>query len=121
MKEKLGGNIMTKIIELRSEKYYCLIEDNNADGKVKGTKKCGINWRLKFEFRKIYLQSYKIKLRLQEMLNSETHDMFKEEVNKIVLRSNDDSILQTFYEIVSCPYSANAGKVCKVELLQYLW
>ena len=54
------------------------------------------------------------------MLNSETHDMFKEEVNKIVLRSNDDSILQTFYEIVSCPYSANAGKVCKVELLQYL-
>ena len=43
MKEKLGGNIMTKIIELRSEKYYCLIEDNNADGKVKGTKKCGIN------------------------------------------------------------------------------
>ena len=54
------------------------------------------------------------------MLNSETHDMFKEEVNKIVLRSNDDSILKTFYEIVSCPYSANAGKVCKAELLQYL-
>ena len=33
------------------------------------------------------------------------------------LSSNDDTRLQTFDRITSCPYGTSAGKVCKTELL----
>ena len=48
------------------------------------------------------------------------HNTCTEEVNKIALSSNDDKRLQTFNIIKSYPYGANAGKVSKTELLQYL-
>ena len=48
------------------------------------------------------------------------NNVFIEEVNKIVLSSNDNSRLQTFDEIISYPYGVKPGKVYKKELLQYL-
>ena len=40
-----------------------------------------------------------------------------EEINKIALSSTEDKRLQFFDRITSYPYGANAGKVCKTELL----
>ena len=37
------------------------------------------------------------------MFKSETHNVFTEEVNKIVLSSNNDKIFQTFNGIASYP------------------
>ena len=43
--------------------------------------------------------------------------MFTEEVNKIVLISNDDKGLQTVDGITTYPYGRNAFKVCKSEMM----
>ena len=43
--------------------------------------------------------------------------MHTEEVNKILLSSNDDKLLQTFDKITTYPYGTNAFKVCESEML----
>ena len=40
-----------------------------------------------------------------------------EEVNKIVLSSNDDKRIQTFNKVTTYPYGTNAFKVCESEML----
>ena len=59
-------------------------------------------------------------LKSQQRFKSETHTVYHEETNKTALSSNDDKRLQTFDRITSYSYCANAGKVCKTELLEYL-
>ena len=49
MKDGLGGKIMTKFIGLRAKTYGYLIDDGGEDKKAKGTKKCVIKRKLKFE------------------------------------------------------------------------
>ena len=42
--------------------------------------------------------------------------MYTEEVNKIVLSSNDDKRIQTFDRITTYPYGTNTFKVCENEM-----
>ena len=49
IKDKLGGKIMTKFVGLRAKTYNYLIDDTSEDKKSKGTKKCVIKRKLKFE------------------------------------------------------------------------
>ena len=55
--------------------------------------------------------------RSQERFKSYNHDVYTEEVNKIVLSSNDDKRLQTFDGITTYPYGTNDFKVCESEML----
>ena len=48
---------------------------------------------------------------------SERHNAYTEEINKIALSSNDDKRLQTYDKITSYPFGKSAGKVCKTEML----
>ena len=59
-------------------------------------------------------------LKSQERFQSEAHFLYTVKVKKIALSSNDDKRLQTLDRITSYPYCANAGKVWKTELLEYL-
>ena len=59
----------------------------------------------------------KIILKSQQRFKSEGHCAYSEEVNNIVLSSNDDKRLQTFDRIRTCPYGTNAFKVYKSEIL----
>ena len=43
--------------------------------------------------------------------------MYTEEVNKIVLNSNDDKRLQTFERVTTYQYGTNAFKVCENEMM----
>ena len=43
--------------------------------------------------------------------------MYKEEINKIALSSNDDKRLQTFDKITTYPYGTNAFKVCESDVM----
>ena len=45
------------------------------------------------------------------------HNVYTEQINKIVLRSNDDKRLQTFDKITTYPYGINTFKVCECEML----
>ena len=49
MKNELGGKIMTKFVGLIAKSYSYLIDDDNEDTKAKGTKRCVIKRKLKFE------------------------------------------------------------------------
>ena len=76
-----------------------------------------IKRRLKFSDYKDCLLNNEIRLKSQQRFKSEKHDVYAEEVNKIALSRNDDKRLQTFDRIISYPYGASAGKVCKTNLL----
>ena len=87
MKEELGGKIMAEFITLRSKTYSYLTDDCKEDKKAKGTKKCVIKRRLKFNDYKDCLLNNKIVLKSQQRFKSERHDVFTEEINKISLSS----------------------------------
>ena len=46
-KDKLGGKMIKKFVGLRAKTYSYLKDKHDVDKKTKGTKKCGINSRLK--------------------------------------------------------------------------
>ena len=56
-------------------------------------------------------------MRSQLRLKSDHHNVYNEEVNKIVLNSSNNKRLQTFDRITTYPYGANAFKVCESEML----
>ena len=117
LKDELGGKIMTEFVALRPKIYSYLMDDGGRDKKAKGTKKCVIKRRLKFNDYKDCLLNNEIILKSQQRFKSERHDVYTEKVNKISLSSNDDKRLQTFDRTTSYSYGASAGKVCKTELL----
>ena len=49
MKYELTGKIMTKSVGLRAKTYCYLIDDRSEDKTAKGTKKCVIKRKLKYE------------------------------------------------------------------------
>ena len=55
--------------------------------------------------------------RSQVRFKSYNHDVYTEEVNRIVLSSNDDKRIQTFDGIETYTYGTNAFKVCENEML----
>ena len=118
MKDELGGNIMTEFVVLTPKTYSYLTDDYEEDKKAKGTKKCVIKRRLKFNDYKDCLLNNQIVLKSQQRFKNERHVAYTEEINKIALSSNDHKRLQTFDRITSYPYGTSAGKVCKTELLK---
>ena len=69
------------------------MDDGNNDEKAKGTKKCVIKRRLKFNDYKDCLLNNEIILKSQQRLKIEAHNVYTGEVNKIALSSNDDKRL----------------------------
>ena len=117
-KDELCGGIMTEFVALRP-KTYLYLDDDGAEKKAKGTKKCVTERKLKFiDYKKCLLNDETI-LKSQQRTRSEAHNVYTEEVNKIALRSNDDKRLQTFDRITTYPYGISAGRVYKTELLEY--
>ena len=77
MKDKLGGKIMTKFVGLRAKTYSYLIDDGREDKKAKGTKKCVIKKKLKFE-------NYKNCLEATQLQNKINHlEKYKINVNSL--------------------------------------
>ena len=117
IKDELGGKIITEFVTLRPKTYSYLTDDCKEDKKAKGTKKCLIKRRLKFNDYKDCLLNNEIILKSQQRFKSERHDVYTEEINKIALTINDDKTLQTFDRITSYPYGTSTVKVCKTQLL----
>ena len=104
MKNKLGGKIMIKLVGLRPKTYSYLIDDDTEDNKAERTKKCIMKRILKFENYKKCSQNNEIILKSQQRFKCEAHNMYDEEINNIVISSNNYKILQTFDRITSYPY-----------------
>ena len=117
IKDELGRKIMTEFEALRPKTYSYLMDDGNSDKKTKGTKKYVIKRILKFNDYKNCSLDNEIILKSQQRFKSEVHNVYTEEINKIVLSSNDDKSLQTFDKIRLYFYGRSVGNVCKTELL----
>ena len=65
MKDKLGGKIMEEFVVLRVKSYSYLIDDGSEDKKAKGTKKCVIKRKLKFEDYKNCLEAAQLKNKIK--------------------------------------------------------
>ena len=57
VKDELSEKIMREFIGLREKSYSYLRDNNDEDKKVKGTKKCVIKRKLKFEYYKNCLEA----------------------------------------------------------------
>ena len=117
-KDELGGKIITEFVALiPDEAYSYLDDDGNEHKKYKGTKRCVIKPKLMFQSSKDCLSNNKTAYRSQERFKSYIHDVYKQEVNKIPLSSDDDKRLQTFDGIETYPFGTNAFKVCKSKMM----
>ena len=101
MKDELGGKIVTEFVALRPKTFSYLIDDGNSDKKAKGTKKCVIKQRLKFNGYRNCLLNNEIVLNSQQRFKSQAHNAYTEEIKKIALNSNNDERLQTFDRITT--------------------
>ena len=64
MKDELGGKTMKEFDGLRAETCSYLVDDGSKNKKAKGTKKCVIKRKLKFEnfvWKKMYLTQIVLK------------------------------------------------------------
>ena len=52
-----------------------------------------------------------------QRFKTDCHNVYTEQVNKIVLSSNDYKRLQTFDKVTTYPYGRNTFKVCESEML----
>ena len=123
MKDELGGKIMKKFVALKAYSY--LIDDSSVNKKTKGTKRCVIKRKLKFEDCKNCLEATQLENKInhlekneveveslkkdhkelmknnklisktQQRFNSERHSVFIEEINKTALSSNDNIKMQS--------------------------
>ena len=117
---------MIKFCGPRAKTYAYLIDDYDDDDydknkiinkKAKGTKKCVIKRRIKFEDYADSLFENETILRSQQRFKSDHHTVYKEEVNKIAISSNDDKRLQTYDKITTYSHGTHAFKVCESEML----
>ena len=95
-KDELGGKIMIKFVGLRAKTWVYLMDDDTEHKNSKGTKKCIIKRELMFKNYKDCLFNNKIILKSQQRFNSDSHNIYTKQINKIPLSNNDDKRLQTF-------------------------
>ena len=67
MKDESGRQIMKEFVGLRAKKYSYLQDNNNEDKKAKGTKKCVIKRKLKFQDYKNCLEEAQIENKINHL------------------------------------------------------
>ena len=67
MKDELGRQIMKELVRVKAKTYSYLKNNNDEDKKAKGTKKCVIKIKLKFEDYKNCLETAQIKNKINHL------------------------------------------------------
>ena len=94
IEDELGGKIMTKFVGLRAKTYSYLIDDGSEDKKAKGTKKCFIKRKLKFENDKNCLEATRFENKINHLEKNQI-DIDSIKKNHKELIKNNKLILQT--------------------------
>ena len=148
MKDELGRQIMKLFVGLRAKAYSYLKDNNDEDKKAKGTKKCAIKRKLKFqdykncleaaqierkinylrkkkidvdsriEDQKEFAENNKLILKTQQRFKSERHNVFTEVINKIALSSNDDKKMQSIDLIETYEHGTSKDLICKKDKIK---
>ena len=140
MKDEFRGQIMKEFVRLRAKTYSYLKDNKDEEKKAKGTKKCVIKIKLKFQDYKNcleaaqienkikhlqkknhadclqeFVKNNKIILKTQQRSKGERHNAFTEEIDKIALCSNDDKRMQSIDSIETYAYGTSKDLVCEKE------
>ena len=91
MKDELGRKIMTKFVGLRAKTCIYLTNDGSEDKKAKGTKKCVIKRKIKFENYRNSLEATKLKKNHEKFIRNnksiiKTQQRFKSESHNVLLK-----------------------------------
>ena len=111
MKDELGGKIMTEFVALRPKTYSYLTDDDINSKNSKGTKRCGTDKLMRYNYYAEVLYSNSSMLMPQLGFKKEGHKVYTIKINKIALSSNDDRRLQTLDNITSYSYGTSVEKV----------
>ena len=117
LKDELNRKIIKKFCGPRSKTYAYKMDDDIEKKKAKGTKKCVIKRRIKFDDYTDSLFNSKTILRPQQRFRSDNHTVHKEEINKAAITSNDDKRLQTYDKITTYQHGTSVLKVCESEVI----
>ena len=108
---------MTEFCALTAKAFAYKLDDDTEMKKAKSTKKCIVKRELAFKNYMDSLFNEEVIIRSQQRFRSDHHRVYSEEVNKIVLSSNEDKRLQTFDKVTTFPYGTPAIKVCELDIL----
>ena len=89
-KDEAGGKIIDEFVELRAKLYSYKMLEGKESKKCKGVKKSVVKESITHEDYKNCLFTGKQQLRKMNVIRSHKHDIYTEEVNKIVLSPDDD-------------------------------
>ena len=95
MKDELRGKIMTKFVGLRAKTSSYLIDDGSEDKKAKGTKKCVIKRKIKFENYKNCLEATQLENKIKYLEKNKIDiDSIKEFIknNKSILKYSEGTM-----------------------------
>ena len=109
--------MMKEVCVLRAKTWAYRMDDDSEKKKAKGTKKAVIKRLIGYENYIDFLYNGTVILSSQQRFKCDRHKLYTEEVNKVLLSSNDDKRLQTFDRITSFPHRTNAFKVCESEMM----
>ena len=89
-KNEAGGKQIVEFVGLRVKLYSYRIFDISEDKKCKGVTKNGTRRSISFDDYRECLFSRKEQYRKMNVMRSHRHEIYTEEINKIVLSSDDD-------------------------------
>ena len=89
-KDELGGKIMKEFVGLRAKAYAYLMDYGSEHKGAKGTKKCIKKGGPTFRNYKNCSVNNKTIIKSQQRFTSDYRNVYTEQINKIVLSSNDD-------------------------------
>ena len=99
---------MNEIVFLRSKAYSFTLTDLSEEKKLKGIGKTTIKKDIKFNDYKNCLFNNETKMNKMYTLNSDKHNMFINEINKVSLSSFDDKRYICDNGIDTQPYGINS-------------
>ena len=88
MKDELGGKIMREFAALRVKTCNYLTDDGDEDKKAKGTKKCVIKQKLKFEHYKHCLEATQLENKINQLEKEVDMDSLRENREEFIKKNN---------------------------------
>ena len=98
-------------IKPKFQDYKNWLETAETENKINPLKKNNIG----VDCLKEFVKNNKVILKTQQRFKNKRHNVFTEEINKIVLSSNDDKRMQSIDLIEACAYGTSKYLVCKKE------
>ena len=89
-KDECGGKIMHEFVGLRAKLYSYKMHEGKQEKRCKGVKQSVVKNEISFEDYKACLDTRKEQFRKMNMIRSHKHEIYTEEVNKVVLSADDD-------------------------------